>query len=151
VSVLFFATAVALIYTYTGRKQMVTIPTSDKSMRPAIEKEEKGKVRFTIDASWLEAPKARQIVAYSPPGSDELTAVRVVALQGEKIEVRERRLHVNGSPRSSPRPMPVATVPEFRCPRDCVYVMSDSARRENVDSAVHGPVPIWRIKGALDL
>ena len=139
--------AVAMVFLLTGEKIVVEVPATDGAMRPAIGKE----TSFTVDPSWLALPTPNAIVAYVPPGKSRKPSVgRAVALEGDSLEVRSRWLYVNGAlnPKAT-RLMPAEDVPQFTCPRDCVYVLVDRVRQGGRDSAEFGPLPLWRILGSI--
>lgn len=141
--------AVAMAYVFTGSEREIEVSESDRSMRPIIGK----KARFKVNAAWLARPTRNTVVAFHPPGGAPRPAVAtVVALPGDKIEVREHRLYVNGAvTKSDVRSMPRKTVPEFKCPHDCVYVLVASAQGKVKDSVEFGPLPLWRVLGSLRL
>ena len=160
---------VALVYMVTGQKETVDIEENDRTMRPSLDKKKvKGRTRFKIDATWLDAPDMTpdmapdmapdmpndrgEVIAFVPPGSRKPLAARAVAVPGDRISVRDGKLHVNDRPAGAgERVMPVKHVPEFVCPRDSFYVLFDRAKGRGDDSAGHGPVPAWRVLGRLEL
>jgi signal peptidase I len=139
--------AVAIVFLLTGEKIVVEVKGTDTAMRPAIGKE----TSFTVDPSWLAKRTRNAIVAYVPPGKSKKPSVaRVVALEGDSLEIRARKLYVNGAVNPKvKRPMPVEEAPKFTCPRDCVYVLVDKPKRGIRDSCDFGPVPLWRVLGSI--
>jgi signal peptidase I len=132
-----------------AKRVTVEVPMRDNSMRPAITPD---RTQFTVDPSWVGNPARLDIVAFLPPGakSGKARVARAVALPGDKVEVRNHRLHVNGKlVTESKRELPAFAVPETRVPRDCVYLLVDSEKGE--DSGVFGPLPLWRVTGRLEL
>ena len=84
---------VGALFMLSREEVVVEVSPDDKSMRPAIGD---GK-SFKVDTSWLAKPERNAIVAHLPPGgSHEPSVARVVALPGDVIEVRARKLYVNG-------------------------------------------------------
>ena len=138
--------AVGVVIFLTGEKAVVAVSGTDKSMRPAIGEE----TRFSVEASWLARPSRNAIVAFAPPGKSGRTSVaRVVAIEGDSLEVRGGMLFVNGAAnKNTRRRMPVAEVSKFTCPRDCVYVRVDNVRG-GADSSQFGPLPLWRVLGSI--
>ena len=138
--------AVGIVLLTAGKKIVVEIPLSDKSMRPKIGEG----TRFVVDPSWLTARRKNAAVAFIPPGGREPRVARVVALPGDRIRVRDRRLYVNGKPaRGTKHAMPQDSAPEFVCPAGCVYVLVDNSSGKSKDSADFGPLPMWRVLGSL--
>ena len=138
--------AVGIVILLTGEKPVVEVPAIDNSMRPAIGEE----TIFTVDTSWLDKPSRDAIVAFVPPGKSGSTSVaRVVALEGDSLEVRNRKLFVNGATNKSiNKSMSMEAAPKFKCPRDCVYVLIDRSRG-SADSSKFGPLPLWRVLGSI--
>ncbi len=140
------AVAVALIVAWLSRFT-VEIPLSDKTMRPAIGPMQ---TRFDVDTGWLEDPERNSFVAFIPPGDSTAAyrATRVVALAGDRFEIRNRKPHVNGAvPAGLRRTFPIESFPEFIVPRGCVIVLNDAPGR--TDSVEFGPLPLWRVAGKL--
>ena len=105
------------------------------------------------------SPKRGDIVVYTYPMDPRQTFVkRVVGLPEEIIEIRDRRVSVNGEPLSEPqvRHTEDPILPASESPRDNfpatriqsrnVFVMGDSRENSN-DSRFTGTVPIRKLQG----
>jgi signal peptidase I len=78
---------------------------------------------------------------------------RVVAVEGQTIEVRNRQIYLDGEPWHDPhatstpaRNGPSDNVPPVTVPAGHVFVMGDN-RDQSYDSRFWGPVPVEDIKG----
>ena len=100
----------AIVYLLTGGKIVAEVPQASQVMGPAFAE----KSSFDVDPSWHASPARDAVVAYLPPGSDGPLLGRIVALPGDRLEVRERRLLVNGTIiKKTSRSMSDETVPEI--------------------------------------
>lgn len=139
--------AVGAVYMLSREKVVVEVAASESGMRPAIG----DGTSFKVDTSWLAKRTRNVIVAYVPPGkSAKPTVAWVVARPGDSLEIRERKLYVNGAkcPKAR-RDMPLEEMPELMCPRDCVYLLVDTPGRNVQDSLSFGPLPLWRVMGSI--
>jgi signal peptidase I len=73
------------------------------------------------------------------------TVKRVVAVAGDRVEVRDGRLRVNGE--EVERGEVSGTVAELTVPPGHVYVLGDNARKGGVDSRSLGPISLERCIG----
>ena len=139
--------AVAIVFLLSRERTVVKVPATDSAMRPAIGEG----TDFEVDPSWLANPTRDAVVAYVPPGRSEAPSVaRVVAVAGDRLEVRMSKLYVNGKAgANTQRGMSTAEVPQFTCPRACVYVLVDKPSRGVRDSDNFGPLPVWRVLGSI--
>jgi signal peptidase I len=78
---------------------------------------------------------------------------RVIAIEGQTIEIRERTVYIDGKPFDDPhatytqqRVRPNETYGPFTVPPGYVFVMGDN-RDQSYDSRFWGPVPVGDIKG----
>ncbi|KAK9828704.1 hypothetical protein WJX72_001608 [[Myrmecia] bisecta] len=102
-------------------------------------------------------PVAGDIVIFHPPEGvvqkkgwfdDDVFIKRVVAVEGDTVEVKKGRLFVNGQPREEPF---IAEQPAYRLarlivPAGQVFVMGDN-RNNSFDSHIWGPLPVQNILG----
>lgn len=134
------------LWTLRGRRFVVEVSESDRSMRPAIG----DRTRFTANPAWNKNPARGAIVAFIPPGRGARAAVarvaRVAALPGDIVEVRRGFLQVKGSPSKISRKIKLPSG-KIRVPRGHAYLLTDSPG--GVDSVSLGPIPLWRVLGAV--
>ncbi len=94
------------------------------------------------------APRRGDVVVVDRPGNEVNLVKRVVALEGETVEVRGGHTFVNGQPIDEP------WVKEFGgpsygpevVPRDHVFILGDN-RAVSHDSRAIGPVPVDSVRG----
>lgn len=97
----------------------------------------------------LHGPRRGDIVVLKmPQHSEELLIKRVIGLPGEKVEIHDGKVYIDGVPLDEPyltQPtqgyMPAVTVPPLH-----VFVLGDNRMASN-DSRTFGPVPIDNIVG----
>jgi signal peptidase I len=119
----------------------------------------------------LRAPRQGDVVVFIPPKQRELDYIkRIVATEGQTIEVRNNQVYVDGQPWNDPharfaqdppeaprpsRPQPCGSVSQMARATDCapftvpkghVFAMGDN-RDQSYDSRFWGPVPVEDIKG----
>lgn len=95
------------------------------------------------------SPSRGDVVVFKSPqlGGQDLIK-RVVAVGGDRVEIKEGRLYVNGEAQEEPyvrEPMN-GDMAELRVPPGCIFVMGDN-RNDSADSRVFGPVDIDQVLG----
>lgn len=95
------------------------------------------------------------IVFIYPKERDKDFIKRVIAVEGQTIEVKKKQVYIDGRPWDDPHAniamAPAGATPgdnygPFTVPKDHVFVMGDN-RNNSYDSRFWGPVPIEDIKG----
>jgi signal peptidase I len=103
------------------------------------------------------APVAGDVVIFHPAkgvgrgGSfldDDVFIKRIVATQGDTVEVKNGRLYVNGQPRTEPYifEKPKYQLQLLTVPPGHVFVMGDN-RNNSYDSHIWGPLPVENVLG----
>ena len=116
--------------------QSLHIPTD--GMAPALVK---GDFLFVTKLGPRARPERGAIVAFRPPGHDGVEVVkRVVAMEGDQVEVRDGAVWVNGeqASRSGVR----GWAPAVTIPPGHIYVLGDNPAESGLDSRVLGPIPL---------
>ena len=108
--------------------------------------------KFVYD---LREPKRGEIVVFDVPWQSDPLTKRVVGLPGDRIQLRQGKLFVNGKPQNEPY---IANEPcVFSKPKTCsfgpvtvpsgdFFAMGDN-RAHSIDSRYIGPVPDKNIEG----
>lgn len=102
--------------------------------------------------------KRGDIVVINKPQDleDERTPIikRVAALEGDKIEIRDKSVYVNDKKIDEPYINGTDTsyiMPQYQkmvVPKDCIYVLGDNRMpRESLDSRTFGPVSLKKVEG----
>jgi signal peptidase I len=93
-------------------------------------------------------PKRHDVVVVRFAGSKVMLLKRVVGLEGERVEFRDGKLFVNGSPLEEPyvRYPCNWNIPPRKVDNDCVYVVGDN-RSMPIENHYFGQVSMERIMG----
>jgi signal peptidase I len=129
-----------------------TFSVSSGSMAPTLRLHE----WFVVDTAYYRghAPARGELVVYRlPRDPDALYVKRIVALGGDRIEFRDGRALVNGTPLSEPYieagpRTPYNTMAAVTVPAGHMFVAGDN-RANSTDSrvAAHGTVPVQNLVG----
>lgn len=103
----------------------------------------------TPDESILEAAvrNVGEAVGLAPPRSEFIK--RVIAVEGETVEIRDNVVYVDGVPLREPYVKAGSRMPDFgpvTVPEGTVFVMGDN-RNQSQDSRVFGPIPTDDVVG----
>jgi signal peptidase I len=141
-----FLTGVVFLALRAAVVEAFVVPTG--SMRPTIR--EGDRLLGSKFHYWFWQPERGDVVVFRPPDevrrlSDSDTGryvKRVIAVEGDVIEVRQGELFVNGARRDEPY---IAQAPQYRIPPTVVpsgqlFVLGDN-RNESLDSHVWGFLP----------
>ena len=126
----------------------ITLNTNDHSMDP---KAYTPGDSYKINTSFLKLDQFKKgdVVAYGVPNqSDQRRIARVVALQGQIVEVKAKGLWVDGEAVSYAFEKE-QRLPPFRIPRGCIFVLADIPNT-GLDSLQLGPLPVYALIGKLD-
>ena len=92
------------------------------------------------------------IIVFQPPGSQAgLLVKRLIGLPGETVEIRGRKVYLNGKVLDEPyiqEPMIRVDFPPIILKSDEYYFMGDN-RNNSVDSRQFGPIPSQSILGRM--
>ncbi len=96
-------------------------------------------------------PEYGDIVVFKYPADPSLIFIkRVIGLEGDRVEIKNQRVYVNGAQLEEPyiNERPVADFPEVVVPPDTVFVLGDN-RNDSRDSRFSdvGFVPLENIRG----
>jgi len=98
---------------------------------------------------WLRPPARGDVVVFQPPNDpDGIPLIkRVIGLPGERLEIRDGQVFVNGTRLDEPyvRDQTMTSYND-QVPADAVFVMGDN-RGNSSDSRSWGPLPYQRIIG----
>ncbi len=136
-----------LIVTFVAQRTIV----HDISMEPTLTEGDNLLVeKLSHRFGWL---RRGDIIVFKSPESDILLIKRLVALEGDKVEVRDGKVYVNGEISLTGLPeepeTPQGSLPEYTdltVPEGMVYLLGDN-RQYSLDSTEFGPVDKKWIKG----
>lgn len=97
--------------------------------------------------------KRGDVIVFKPPESDRMLIKRLVALEGDRVEVKDGKLYINGELSLTGLPVepdtPNGLKPEYTnltIPSGCIYVLGDN-RPYSIDCTELGPISKDWIKG----
>jgi signal peptidase I len=113
---------------------------------------------FLADSTFYRSrqPSRGEVVVYVHPKQKDVHVIkRIVAIEGDRIAIRNGRAIVNGMAVEEPYvdagagQTPFANMPETRVPLDHVFVLGDNRANseDSRHSSAHGPVPIKNLVG----
>lgn len=120
-----------------------------ESMEPTLHTDERLLVNKFVYR--IRGPQPGEIVVLQDPGRPQRELIkRVIAVAGEKVEVKKGVVYVNGKPLKEPYKNTVFTTypdtPEVEVPADHIYVMGDN-RGRSFDSRMIGPIHTKQVDG----
>jgi signal peptidase I len=124
-----------------------TIEQGDKSMDASIFPEGGYSVDTSIET--IAGIKSGDFVAYRLPNDAAgVRIARVLGVEGNRVEVTQKSVMVNGAAIGGKFNTAQWTIPETKVPRGCAYVLADDTFA-GVDSRTIGPVPFASILGTV--
>lgn len=127
-----------------------TIELDDHSMEP-VSFPEGG---YSVNTSYerLSKLKSGDVVAYRPPRDpSKVRIARVIGIEGNRIEITKKEVLVDGKPYGKRIATGEWTLPEFKVPRGCLYLLADNPFIANdSDSKALGPVPFAFVVGTVN-
>jgi signal peptidase I len=142
-----------LCYFTINRYALSTVVVQGRSMAPTLEDGD----HFLLNRlSYLcRAPKRGDLVVLRDPGHNDLAVKRIVALPGERLEIKQGKVFVNGRrfveiylPANTQTLLPAAHESSFTLGTDQYFVLRDN-REDSEDSRFYGPVLKECIVGTL--
>lgn len=103
--------------------------------------------KFIYD--WLRLPRQGDIIVFQYPRQPDRDFIkRVVAVAGDKVEIKAGKVYVNGRlmPEAPTVIMTDQDFPEYPVPPDSVFVLGDN-RNNSEDSRFFREVPLKNIRG----
>ena len=131
---------------------LVPVRMAGDSMAPTLQNGEV--VLVDRAAKFWKTPSRGDVVAFYDPATGGLLLRRIVALEGELVDVKDGRVYIDGCPLGEsdylPGETPAADSDAVTVPQGTVYVLSDD-RAYNGDSrdSTVGCVPYSAIRGVL--
>ena len=97
---------------------------------------------------WLKPFRRRDVVVFTMTGDKNALIKRIVAVEGDKVSVKNNRLYINGvlQVESYVADFPMYTMNESEVPGGMVVVLGDN-RNYSFDSHVWGFLPVKNIIG----
>lgn len=124
----------------------VKVEATDASMNTA--EFPSGSYKLDVRLLDINQIKSGDVIAFRMPGETTVERIaRVAAVQGQRISSNPKAgglLIDNAAPGFNADPS--RTIPEYRVPRGCVFVVCDSPMN-GMDSATFGPLPLQQIIG----
>jgi hypothetical protein len=157
-SIIGYAITIAMIvggFKFYKTQEKAYLDANDHSMRA----EEYSSGGYSLDTKGLsmEDYKVGDVVAFrlfAKP--DEHRIGRIVALEGQKIEVVNKTVKVDGKSTLYKVDLPDWVFPDIRVPRGCAFILSDvssfwSTTEAGIgDSMRIGPIPYYSLMGKLN-
>lgn len=151
-----YAVAVAMIvggFKFYKMQLKAEIDANDATMNP--DEYPYGSYSLNREARGAEQLATGDVIAIYQPASKPVDhrVTRVVAVEGQKIEITPKLVKVDGKPTTLMADG--QSVAEFRVPRGCVFVLSDksivfSSFEPGIgDSMRIGPVPFYHFMGKI--
>jgi signal peptidase I len=131
-----------VVNTFTGRYEVQSI-----SMEPTLHE---GQYLIVSKISyWLHRPERGDIIVLDPPnGRSEIPYIkRIIGLPGEKVDVRDGRVWINGIALNEPYISGPPTYIENRVLGDNEYMVLGDNRNNSSDSHIWGVLPRENIIG----
>jgi signal peptidase I len=126
----------------------VVIDPNDHSMKP--EEYPYGSYSLKTDVLKSTDFQVGDVVAYYVPGKPAERVGRVVAQEGQLVEVEiNKNARVDGQTTNFKSDQREISTPEIRVPRGCLFIMHDKSY-QGEDSIQVGPIPYYNIKGKLN-
>lgn len=102
---------------------------------------------------WFTEPKAGDIVVFEPPPQAEADVSRfvkrVVAVEGDIVEVKNGMVYINGEPRQEPyASSPLYRIPAIKVPDGKLFVLGDN-RNNSADGHVWGFLPAANVEAKI--
>ena len=109
-----------------------------------------GTQRFGRDAAYLTPADIHQLqlVQFRTPRTGRVTLSRVIAVEGQRVEIKAGKVHVDGEELREPygKGMSVTDqAPELVVPMGCLYVLNDVRQSDRYDSRAFGPIPVGAV------
>jgi signal peptidase I len=123
-----------------------TFKVISRSMEPALSVGDHVLMRRVSPGQPL---RGAVVTVENPLISGEMLAKRVIAASGDRVELRDGTIFINGQREAIDRPK-IEHVPDqtWTLGPDEVFVVGDN-RNDSLDSVDFGPLPISRVQGVL--